>query len=167
MKNTVPIDNQVKTDLRLELKRDQTGQKLEHIQTGISGKALNVDGFKFDDNFGKKYHQTSNDDKGGFDFDFNFSNKPQTNTFAPSTQSDPFKEVNSNPYGQQQKSNSTQSASTNYFQGDSHFGAATQSPPGKIGGQGFLDFEGFGGGSTPQPAQTANQKMKPGFNPFN
>lgn len=139
MKNTKPVDKSEKLALENELKTDKYGAKVERIEIGPSGKQLNLDDFKFDDNFGGKFHQTPvyEDRREPFGADglarLGTSSAPQ-NTFS--------------------------SEQVNYFDSSS-FKQQTAEPekptaqPSKMGEKGFLDFENI---------FSASGK---GYNPFN
>lgn len=143
VKGSHTIDKQEKIALENELKTDKNGPKIDFVQNGASGKQLNIDGFKFDDKFGKKFHQqdtpTQNEDPYG------------TSTFANIGFNRPPAEQPRSP-------------PTNYFANNT-FGSVqptteVQTDP-KIGGKGFLDFDTMFN----NPGQKSNSNT--GFNPFN
>lgn len=144
VKGGYAVDKQEKIALENELRTDKGGVKLDFIHTGASGKQLNLDGFKFDDKFGKKYHQTDsnyqNDNGfGSTSFPSISMNRPQTEQ-SPPTQMKNF--------------------------GNTAFGSTPQPSPApggaKIGEKGFLDFDTM---FTNPTGQKSNSNT--GFNPFN
>lgn len=144
VKGGYAVDKQDKIALDNELKADKNGPKIDFVQTGASGKQLNIDGFKFDDKFGKKYHQNDpqnqNDDPYG------------TSSFA------------SLGFGKS-PTEQPKPAQPNYF-GDAAFGAVQSPPPpqttAKIGQKGFLDFDTMFSNPSGKKGNTNT-----GFNPFN
>lgn len=150
VKGGVVVDKQEKINLENELKVDKFGAKLENIQTGASGKQLNVDGFKFDDKFGKKYHQEE----------------------PPALNNDPYgtnslSQNSRNQGNQGQIGTGFQAHSFDYFGGSQSIqGGAPKDTGGqsKLNQKGFLDFEGV---FSNQGGQTSNQGQSTEFNPFN
>ncbi len=122
MKNTKPIDKSEKLALENELRTDKFGAKVERIEMGPSGKPLNLEDFKFDQNFGGKFHQ-----------------QPVYEDRRDAFGTDDLARVGTAPL---QPGFSSEQAS--YFDSSSKQQSADPTPPGqasKIGEKGFLDFE--------------------------
>lgn len=151
VKGGVVVDKQEKINLENELKVDKFAAKLDNIQAGASGKQLNVDGFKFDHKFGKKYHQT---DTQTFDYDPYGSNT--------------FSQIGLNQPVQPQTGAGFQAHNFDYFGGSqsTQGGAPPQQPgAGKLAQKGFLDFDNVFSNQGGQQS-TASAKQNTEFNPF-
>lgn len=144
VKGGYAVDKQEKIALENELRTDKGGVKLDFIHTGASGKQLNLDGFKFDDKFGKKYHQTDSNYQN--DNGFGSNSFPSIGMIRPQT-------------------DQAMSPNMNHF-GNSAFGSTPQPSQvqngAKIGEKGFLDFDTM---FTNPTGQKSNSNT--GFNPFN
>ena len=142
MRNNTNVSKQDVLTLQNELKVDKYGTRADRVEIGPSGKQLNLDGFKFDQNFGAKYHQDqpqynqNSANEFGFSYPGVTSSNTQPEQFAAPIQKEDF-------YG---KSQTTQSS---------------QPTKPKVGEKGFLDFDNiFGGGG-------ASSQGGKSYNPFN
>jgi hypothetical protein len=147
VKGNYVVDKQEKMALENELKSDKNAVKIDYVQNGASGKQLNIDGFKFDDKFGKKYHQND-----------------QTNQKSDPYGTDTFASFGfSKPGGEQPPVK--QGEPSNYFGGNSFGGVQSPPPPQNgptISQKGFLDFDNMFSNPTGQKGNSNT-----GFNPFN
>ena len=147
LKSSKPVDQTEKLALQNELKTDQYGSKIDRIEIGPSGKALNFDDFKFDQNFGGKFHQpeTSNtsDDYFGSGALSNYNNNNQFSSY----QAQPG--ISSDQVNYFEPTNNNQKQDTQ------------QQQPSGIKDKGFLDFNNI--------FSTSNSKPGGGqsYNPFN
>lgn len=117
--------------------------RLEFVTTGLSGKQLNTDDFKFDEKFGGKFHNQQFDKpSSGWDFDQN----SQRGNGASANASSPF-----DAYGQVYQGGSGASAQTS---------TAAFAQPSAAGNN-----WGFGGGQGPQTTKPA-EGGKGGFLDF-
>lgn len=124
--------------------------RLEFVTTGLSGKQLNTDDFKFDEKFGGKYHNQQYDKPtAGWDFDNSSQrgNQPNTSSNGVSNPFDAYSQVyqGGSTAPQQSNQNGTSSASNQPSSGGNWaFGGvqtSQQSKPTESSKGGFLDFD--------------------------
>lgn len=120
--------------------------RLEFVTTGLSGKQLNTDDFKFDEKFGGKFHNQQFDKpSSGWDFDQNSQRGGNPAGNAVSSPFDAYGQVYQGGSGAPQQQSTQNGFSQSNSSGNNWAFGGGQGPqttkPAEGGKGGFLDFD--------------------------